>query len=60
MICKVCGNWIENEDEEMDGICDDSLLGCLRFDTGDSSVGCCEGCSNKRTSTYSQRGEKIR
>ncbi len=23
MICKVCGNEIENEDEEMDGICDD-------------------------------------
>ncbi len=23
MICKVCGNELENGDEEMDGICDD-------------------------------------
>lgn len=23
MLCKICGNELENEDEEMDGICDD-------------------------------------
>ena len=26
MKCKICGNEIENEDEEMDGICDDCRI----------------------------------